>query len=72
MVLVLPLWAWIILFAIAIAIAIVKKVNAATIMKPQAQERLKGIVEQRLQSDDQSDDNPANGNHPETGAQWDL
>jgi|GEM_PF-6496934 CDP-diacylglycerol pyrophosphatase len=70
--LVLPLWAWIIIFAIGIVVAIVKKVNAATTVKPQAQERLKGIVEQRLQSDDQSDGNPANVDHPETGAQWDL
>jgi hypothetical protein len=68
MVLVLPLWAWIIIFAIGIVVAIVKKVNAATTVKPQAQERLKGIVEQRLQSDG----NPANVDHPETGAQWDL
>jgi sensor domain CHASE-containing protein len=70
--LVLPLWAWIIIFAIGIGVAIVKKVNAATTVKPQAQERLRDIVEQRLQSDVQSDDNPANGDHPETGAQWDL
>jgi len=72
MILALPIWAWLIIIGIGVAVRVAMKVNTSTTVKPQAQQRLKNIVDERLQVDGPRDEGSVTEDHPETGAQWDL